>query len=241
MLRIKNSRARDAWISKTLSEIPAGKTILDVGAGECAYKVHCKHLKYLAQDIAQYDGTGNTKGLQTGKFDFHKLDFICDLYDIPETDQYDAVLCTEVIEHVTDPVRAVEKLVRLVRPGGVVIITAPFVSMTHFAPYHYATGFSEYFYRYHLERLGCTIDTLLPNGGFFDFMDQEIGRVASVRKRYSGWIIDPISFTVLLAARLSVRLMAALDGPAQRRRSSELMAFGWHVIAVRGSDAQPGS
>ncbi|MEZ6131734.1 MAG: class I SAM-dependent methyltransferase [Planctomycetaceae bacterium] len=233
MFRIKNSTARDAWIQKTLESLPAGQSLLDVGAGECVYKKHCQHLKYLAQDIAQYDGSGNKKGLQTQKFDFHKLDFVCDLYDIPETELFDAVLCTEVIEHVTDPVRAVEKLVRLVKPGGSVILTAPFVSMTHFAPYHFATGFSEYFYRHHLERLGCSIETLETNGGYFDFMDQELGRVASVRRRYSGLPIDPVSFLLVFFARMAVRMMAALDGPAARRKSSDLLTFGFHVKAVR--------
>ena len=236
MLRIKNSESRDVWIQETLEAIPAGTSLLDVGAGECAYKKHCKHLRYLAQDIAQYDGAGNAKGLHTREWDFHQIDFICDLYEIPETELFDTVLCTEVLEHVTDPVKAVEKLVRLVKPGGTVIITAPFISMTHFAPYHYATGFSEYFYRHHLDRLGCDIQTLLPNGGFFDFMDQELGRVPSVRKRYSGWILDPLSFVVILCARMLVRLMATMDGPKSRRKSSELMTFGWHVKAVRRSD-----
>jgi SAM-dependent methyltransferase len=236
---IKNSEFRDQWIRKTLEAIPAGQSILDVGAGECVYKQFCAHLTYKAQDIAQYDGRGNTKGLHTRQFDFHQLDFVCDLYDIPESELFDAVLCTEVIEHVTDPVRAVEKLVRLVKPGGYVIITAPFISMTHFAPYHYATGFSEYFYRYHLERLGCEITELQPNGGYFDVMDQELGRVPSVRRRYSGLLIDPISLLSVFTSRLLIRIMAALDGPRARRRSSELLTFGWHVKAMRRSSQAP--
>ncbi|TWT95621.1 class I SAM-dependent methyltransferase [Neorhodopirellula pilleata] len=233
MPRIKNLKARQNWVQQTLESIPAGSRILDVGAGECQYKQYCSHLNYLSQDIAQYDGKGNRKGLQTQHFDRTQLDFVCDLYDIPEDELFDAVLCTEVLEHVVDPVRAVEKLTRLVKPEGLLIITAPFVSWTHFAPYHYATGFSEYFYNEQMSNHGFEIVELQPNGGFFDVMDQEIGRVGSVRRRYGGMFIDPISFVCLTAARMSVRIMAALDGPRDKRRSSELATFGWHMKAVR--------
>ena len=83
MPRIKNHAARDAWIENALRALPAGSSLLDVGAGECAYKPHCAHLEYLAQDIAEYDGTGDGAGLHTGQWDTSRLDFVCDLYDIP--------------------------------------------------------------------------------------------------------------------------------------------------------------
>lgn len=231
MARLKNKEARDSWLEKTLAGLPAGNSILDVGAGECAYKPLCAHLDYVAQDIAQYDGTGNTKGLHTKSWDFHEIDLICDLYDIPEDREFDHVLCTEVLEHVVDPVRAMEKLAKLTKSGGTMIITAPFNSLTHFAPYHYCTGFSEYFYRHHFERLGFEVEVLEPNGGYFDFMDQEIGRVRKMRKLYSGFPLDPVSFLIQLLARLNVRLLAALDGPRNARKSSEMQTFGFHVLA----------
>jgi hypothetical protein len=121
----------------------------------------------------------------------------------------------------------------MVKPGGTLIITAPFCSWTHFAPYHYATGFSEYFYNKHIESEGFEIVTMEANGGYFDLMDQEMGRIGSVRRRYSGIPLDPLSFVCLWAARMSIRLLAAMDGPRNQRKSSELATFGWHVKAVR--------
>lgn len=233
MLRLKNKPARDAWLKQTLESLPPGLSLLDVGAGECAYKPHCNHLQYTSQDIAQYDGKGDGAGLQTRTWDFHQIDIICDLYDIPEDRKFDVVLCTEVMEHVTDPVRALEKMVRLLAPGGRLILTAPFNSLTHFAPYHYCTGFSQYFLRLHLERLGMKIDTITPNGGYFDFMDQELGRAHRVRKTYSNWILDPLSLLLLLTARFCMRMYAGLDGPRMQRRSAVLQTFGWHVIATK--------
>ncbi|MEY8837938.1 class I SAM-dependent methyltransferase, partial [Cribrihabitans sp. XS_ASV171] len=165
------------------------------------------------------------------QWDTSRLDFICDLYDIPEDRQFDTVFCTEVLEHVVDPVRAIEKLCRLVRPGGRVIVTAPFNSLTHFAPYHFCTGFSKFFYQHHFGRLGLEIEELTPNGGYFDMMDQELGRVTRVRKQYKAGIREPLTFLLMQLARLNVRLIAAADGDRMNRRSAELQCFGWHVIA----------
>lgn len=234
--RLKNHEARETWIARTLKGLPAGSSLLDVGAGECAYKKYCGHLDYLAQDIAQYDGTGDGAGLQTGSWDTSRLDFVCDLYDIPEERQFDTVFCSEVLEHVTDPVRAVEKLARLTKPGGRVIITAPFNSLTHFAPYHYCTGFSQYFYRLHLERLGFEIDEMTANGGFFDVMDQELGRVSRTRRQFGAGIPEPVTFLLTQIARLNIRLLAALDGERMARRSRELQCMGWFVVARKAAE-----
>ena len=235
MPRLKNHAARDQWIEKTLKALPVGSSLLDVGAGECAYKPHCGHLDYLAQDIAEYDGTGE-EGLHTGTWDTSKLDFVCDLYDIPEDRQFDTVFCSEVLEHVVDPVRALEKMTRLTKPGGRVIITAPFNSLTHFAPYHYCTGFSQYFYRLHFQRLGFEIEELTANGGFFDVMDQELGRVSRTRKQFKAWIPEPVTFILMQLARLNNRLLAAFDGDRMARNSSVLNCMGWFVIARKTSE-----
>jgi len=236
-MRLKNHAAREAWIEKTLRALPDGSSLLDVGAGECAYKPFCSHLEYLGQDIAEYDGSGDGVGLHTGKWDTSKLDFVCDLYDIPEDRQFDTVFCSEVLEHVVDPVRAVEKMARLVRPGGQMILTAPFSSITHFAPYHYCTGFSQYFYRLHLERLGFELTELTANGGYFDMMDQELGRVTRVRKQFKAGVREPLTWLVMQIARMNVRLLAMLDGDRMDRNSAQLQTFGWHVVARKG-DAQ---
>ncbi|MCY0149678.1 class I SAM-dependent methyltransferase [Hoeflea sp. G2-23] len=233
MARVKNKQARDMWLQKTLRDIPGGESLIDIGAGECDNAPLCEHLDYTSQDIAEYDGAGNSKGLHTKKWNFKKIDLICDLYEIPEDRSWDNVLCSEVLEHVVDPVRAIQKMARIVSPGGRIVITAPFNSLTHFAPYHFCTGFSEYFYRHHFSELGFEIEKIEPNGGFFDFMDQEIGRSTRIPGKYSRIPIDPISFVFFQLARMSARLYARLDGPRNARRSSELQTFGFHVVARR--------
>lgn len=64
-------------------------------------------------------------------------------------------------------------------------------------------------------------------------LDQELGRVRKVRRQYASWPLDPLSMILLFIARLNVRMLAALDGPRDNRRSAELQTFGWHVRAIR--------
>lgn len=221
-----NEATRVAWIEKTLKKIPAGLTILDAGAGESQYKKFCSHLKYIAQDFGQYDGKGDA-GLQTGTWDNSKLDIVSDITEIPLPDaSVDAIMCTEVLEHVPDPVSAVKEFTRLLKPGGFLLITTPFTSLTHFAPYHFASGLSPYFYEHHLKEQGFQIDDLQLNGNFFEFVAQENRRMKTVAKKYAG-------VKLTLFDRLIIHLnLSILERLTRRDKgSSELLCFGVHVFA----------
>src|SRR6476469_1536659 len=172
-----NELTRVNWIEQTLKKIPHGLTILDAGAGECQFKKFCIHLKYIAQDFGKYTGEGEV-GLQTGSWDNTQLDIVSDITDIPlENNFVDAIMCTEVFEHIPDPVAAIKEFTRLLKPGGYLLITAPFASLTHFAPYHFSSGLSRYFYEHHLIKNGFSITDLQLNGNFFEYLGQESRRI----------------------------------------------------------------
>src|SRR3990172_6853665 len=138
-----NEENRQAWLKKTLSDLPQGARILDAGAGELRNRPLCSHLSYVSQDFCQYEGVGDGNRLQTGKWDTSRIDLVCDINAIPEPDAvFDVLLCSEVLEHVPDPTKALDEFTRLLKPGGKLILTAPFTSLVHFAPYHYCSGFS---------------------------------------------------------------------------------------------------
>jgi ubiquinone/menaquinone biosynthesis C-methylase UbiE len=221
-----NESVRVKWIEETLKKIPAGLTILDAGAGESQFKKFCDHLKYIAQDFGQYSGEGNI-GLQTGTWDNTKLDIVSDILSIPLPDHsVDAIMCTEVLEHIPDPLGAIKEFNRLVKPGGYLLITAPFASITHFAPYHFASGLSRFFYEKNLAENGFEITDLQLNGNFFEFVAQENRRIKSIAKKYAGKNLNIFQKIII---HLNLRILQNLS--KKDKGSSELLCYGIHVFA----------
>jgi len=221
-----NESERVKWIEETLKKIPAGLTILDAGAGESQFKKFCDHLKYIAQDFGQYSGEGNV-GLQTGTWDNTKLDIVSDILSIPLPDHsVDAIMCTEVLEHIPDPLGAIKEFSRLIKPGGYLLITAPFASITHFAPYHFASGLSRFFYEKNLAENGFKITDLQLNGNFFEFVAQENRRIKSIAKKYAGKNLNIFQKIVI---HLNLRILQNLS--KKDNGSSELLCYGIHVFA----------
>ncbi len=226
----RNDGERERWIRGELAALPAGGRILDAGAGELRFKPYCAHLDYVSQDFGGYDGKGDGRGLHTGEWKSGGVDIRSDITAIPEPDgSFDAILCSEVLEHVPDPRAALGELVRLLKPGGTLIVTAPFCSLTHFAPHHHATGFSRYYYRHHLEAFGLRIARIEPNGSYFEYLAQELRRLDEVARSYA-------SEGLAAEERYLVRaLLAVLERLAGRDRGShELLCYGFHVVAVKG-------
>jgi SAM-dependent methyltransferase len=225
----KNKSTREAWIEKTLKFLPAGLRLLDAGAGEQAYKPLCEHLEYVSQDFARYDGEGDGKGLQVGNWDYSKLDIVSDIMEIPEPEaSFDAVLCTEVFEHVPEPILAIKEFNRLLKAGGVLIITAPFCSLTHFAPYHYYSGYNRYFYEKLLAGNGFQIVELVSNGNFFEYVAQETNRIQSIAKRFAD---DSPNIFERYALQFVLKMLERFSRKDQG--SDELLCFGYHVLAKK--------
>lgn len=220
-----NSSVREAWLEAALRTIPAGNRILDAGAGELQFKRFCSHLDYVSQDFGQYDGQGNAAGLQMAQWDNSQLDIVSDICSIPVADaSFDAVMCIEVLEHVPDPVAALAELDRVLRPGGMLVVTAPFCSLTHFAPFHFSTGFSRYFYEKHLENYQLL--NVTANGNYFEYVAQELRRLDSVAEQYAGRRLGRV--TKLLLSIL-YRKLAALSRSGDS--SQELLCYGYQVLA----------
>ncbi|HEY4503958.1 MAG TPA: methyltransferase domain-containing protein [Candidatus Paceibacterota bacterium] len=227
----ENGPVRELWIENTLKKIPAGKKVLDAGAGELKYKTFCNHLDYTSQDFGGYDGRGTGEGIQMGNWDNSRLDIISDIIKIPVPDKsFDAILCVEVFEHISEPALAVREFARIVKPGGKVIITTPFCSLTHFAPFYFANGYSKYWYEKVLTENGFVIEEIFFNGNFFKYLAQEIKNIKIMASRYSKvstkwWILFRLSEIIMLQA-LS-KLSKKDTG------SSELLCFGLHIVATK--------
>jgi len=149
---------RDQWIKNEAQKLPPGSRVLDAGAGASKYQPFFAHCQYQTQDFCQYQGP-LVKYLRP-------VDFVCDITKIPlPAATLDAVVCTEVLEHVTDPISVLREFGRLLKPGGRLLLTAPQASPVHMEPYHYYGGFTHYWYRYWLPATGFEVDSIVVQGG----------------------------------------------------------------------------
>lgn len=104
-------------------------SVLDYGCGSMPYKPLFEASRYVGVDIAV-----------SGHPDQNKCaDFFFDGINLPFGDgEFDGVLMAEVLEHVFNPVRSLEEILRVLKPGGKLLLTCPFVWPLHEKPYDFA-------------------------------------------------------------------------------------------------------
>jgi ubiquinone/menaquinone biosynthesis C-methylase UbiE len=224
-----NFSTREKWLEKSLASLPPGQRILDAGAGEQPFKKYCSHLKYVSQDFGKYKPEELDAGLQMERWDYGALNIISDIANIPEPDSsFDAIMCTEVFEHIINPREAIGEFARLIKTGGTLIITAPFCSMTHFAPYHFYTGFNRFFYETELAQHGFEIIEITENGNYFEYLAQEAIHLEYFARKYAN---DAPGRVEKIAIRIFLKMMERFS--KKNSQSQELLCFGLHVIAKK--------
>lgn len=187
-----NESYRDEWVKTRIRKYGnslLSKTALDVGAGLSPYKHNFEALgfTYFSHDFNQYRPIEKKNpGLQNLEWEYPGHDFVCDVLDIPDTSKYDFVICTEVFEHVPDPVALIEKLSVLTKSGGYLLITVPFLSLMHQSPYWFSSGLSPFWFEYWAEELNLEICELEVSGDYIDLMQQEIARLLYFKKTIRG-------------------------------------------------------
>lgn len=235
-----NKYQRDIWVIRQIKSLQPGTLILDAGAGEAPYKKYTGHLNYVSQDFNKYDGQGNKKGMQTGEWSQNNISIVSDISDIPvSTEYFDSILCTEVLEHVPDPVKVLSEFQRILKPGGNLIITVPFASLTHFAPYHFFSGFNTWFFEKHLNDFGFECIEIHKNGSWFEYMIQEIKRTpmvvllsikGAVKNNKSEKFVKAILFLIVLLASAPLLILFFIMSLFDNT-SRDLLCFGLFIRA----------
>lgn len=167
-LSVDGNQNRFYFIHEQLRKIEPCK-LLDVGAGERPFKEPVIKLgfKYVSHDFEQYAGEGSHPGLQNSGWDNQGHDIVSDILTIPR-DKFGAVLLTEVLEHVPDPVKALAKCSDLLEANGTLLVTVPFASRMHQSPFWFSSGLSPYWFEHHAKELGLQVVEIQLLGNFYD-------------------------------------------------------------------------
>ena len=85
-------------------------------------------------------------------------DIVADASSIPlPNESYDVVILGEILEHVLEPKTVLREAKRLLRQGGKMLVTVPFMFPIHADPYDFAR-YTDYFWRKTAEGLGLNIE-----------------------------------------------------------------------------------
>lgn len=187
-----NQRNRDRWIESIAKKLPPKTKVLDIGAGTCPYRKFFRHCNYVTHDFRKYKKVH--RELSEYIWKYGKIDIVSDITSIPVADaSFDVIICTEVLEHVPEPIKALQEISRILRVRGKLFLSSPLGSGIHQQPHHFYGGFTPYFYRKYLKQFGFRVINIKPNGGFFLHLLQEIHRAAWIiksRRKDIGWNIQ---------------------------------------------------
>lgn len=132
-----------AFIQRAAAELAPGSSILDVGAGDAPYRELFAHASYLTCDWEH----------SIYKPD-RPPDIVATASNIPlDVASVDAILSTQVLEHVAEPSSVLAEFFRLIKPGGRLWLTAPLAWYLHEEPYDYYR-YTSHGLRFLLERAG---------------------------------------------------------------------------------------
>jgi SAM-dependent methyltransferase len=183
--------------------------LIDVGCGLQPYRNYFAHLKRrVACDFDSKRGD---------------VDFACPAHAIPvAAESFDSVLCTEVLEHVPDPLAVWREFHRILRPGGRVLLATPMYWPPHELPYDFYR-YPEHGLRFLATTAGFDVLEMLPRGGRWAMLGQVGIHVMSRQFRFRCF------------RRAWNRFFVWLD----RKRNTPDICLGWTILAEKRKEPIP--
>jgi ubiquinone/menaquinone biosynthesis C-methylase UbiE len=187
--------------------------LVDIGCGLKPYK------ETFAPHVSEHVGVDHPDSPHART----AVDVAATAYDIPLPDSsFETALMSEVLEHLEHPLGALVEALRLLAPGGKLILTTPFVWVLHEEPRD--------FFRYTPHGLRA----LLSEAGFVDVSVVPVSGQWGTLSLMGSYVLSHsraarLPRTIGLAALISQRVALWLD----RRRPTEWLSWNHIVVATR--------
>lgn len=138
--------------------LPAGSHVLDLGGN----KTHKRGMF----NIEDYKLRVVYLNLSTSKHP----DVQADCRQLPFADfSFNAVICAEVLEHVSEPTGVLREISRILRPGGTLLATVPFLYPVHADPHDFGR-YTDHYWTGVLKESGFEDMTIERQGLFFSVL-----------------------------------------------------------------------
>jgi SAM-dependent methyltransferase len=194
---------RGLWAEMVELGAHARGRLLDVGCGTQPYRVLFDVPEYIGLEIDSPEA--RERGVADAFYDGDQFPF--------NDEHFDTVVCNQVLEHVFNPDRFIAETCRVLKPGGRLLLTVPFVWDEHEQPYDFAR-YSSFGLRSLLERNGFSViahHKLLPDVSvIFQLLNAYLYKVLLsrrplVNKLITAIVMAPISLIGLALGKVLPR------------------------------------
>jgi len=215
--------------------------LLDVGCGDKPYE------DIVGPHVAEYVGLERADtyaGTSAGSR--RRADVVYEGDRFPFEDaSFDTVMSVQVLEHTPDPGALVREMARVLRPGGALILLAPFSFRLHEEPHDYFR-FSPHGLRVLCDAAGLRIEETRRVGGFFSLLGHKLNTYLALRVARLGalgqtvgklghersdaarprWALVPAVGAALVGVTVGARIL-------DRLADDETETLGFAVVAVK--------
>ena len=232
---------RRRMILGLLGRLPAAATVLDIGSGQGEFAIF---LRETYPDVAVWGVEYSTAGVERGRaaaaargveINFTQLDLLQPVTLGPDQPAAEYAVCSEVLEHVNDPVRLLRNSKSLLVPGCRVVVTVPGGPRSAFDRHiGHRRHFKAADLRGVLTDAGYVVERVLRAGfPFFNIYKLAViarGRrlIADVEGRVPG----------TTPSRIESAAMRFFDMGFRHNRDD--FPLGWQIAAVARTPADPG-
>jgi SAM-dependent methyltransferase len=217
----------EEWLKTVADVIEPHCLVLDAGSGEGMYRHLFGRVSYESADFCK-----------VAKL-YVKPTYVCDLAKIPvEDERYDVVICTQVLEHVPEPIEVLKEFYRILKPGGKLFLSAPLFFEEHEQPYD--------FYRYTqfglanlLTTVGFRVSSIEWLEGYYGTLSYQMNiaaRSLSMREEmYGHGIRGHLLLLFLQGLRIQFALLAAFFSrlDVSYKHASKGMCKNYRCVSVK--------
>jgi len=161
-----------------------------------------------------------------------KPDIVADVYNLPfANDEFEIILCLEVLEHLNNPTRAIFELKRVLKNGGKIILSTRFIMTLHDTPNDFLRytkyGLKELFNDWHIEVLQAESGTMETVAVILQRL------IFQIKFKYNKLIKIFLLVLIKIFLFLNKFIKKEFGDIVQKNVEQNILSSGYYLVAIK--------